>query len=116
MAAAVTARTRRSPQRGVAPGRRAGRVRWDRVSRIALLAMLAVILLLYVSPAKHWLEQSSTRAAQHAELSRLKSEHAGLERKVRAFRDPGSLEREARRLGMIERGERGYVIENPPGD
>ena len=114
MAAPVTARTRRSPGSGVAGGRRAGRIRWDRVSRIALLAMLGVILLLYVSPAKHWLEQSRTRSAQHRDLARLKAENAGLKRKVRALRAPGSLEREARRLGMIKRGERSYVIENPP--
>ncbi len=114
MAATVTAGTRRTPQRSLARAGRAGRIRWDRVSRIALLGMLGVILLLYVSPAKHWLEQSSTRSAQREELSRLNAENAGLTRKVRAFSDPGSLEQEARRLGMIKRGERSYVIENPP--
>jgi len=98
----------------VARAARAGRIRWDRVSRIALLVTLGAILLLYVSPAKHWLEQSSTRAAQHEELSRLNAENAGLKRKVRAFSNPSSLEQEARRLGMIKRGERSYVIENPP--
>lgn len=114
MAATVTPGTRRSARRRVTRAHRAGRIRWDRVGRIALLGMLGVILLLYVSPAKHWLEQSSTRAAQRQELSRLNAENAGLKRKVRAFSHPGSLEQEARRLGMIRRGERSYVIENPP--
>jgi cell division protein FtsB len=108
MAATVSARTRHSPQP------RAGRIRWDRVNRIALLAVLGVIVLLYASPAKHWLEQSSTRSAQRAELSRLNAENAALKRRVRAFSDSGSLEHQARRLGMIKRGERSYVIENPP--
>jgi len=115
MAATVTARTHRPSQRRVVRAQRAGRIRWDRVGRIALLAVLGVIVLLYVSPAKHWLEQSSTRDAQQEELSRLNAEKASLQRKVRAFSDTSSLEREARRLGMIKRGERAYVIVNPPG-
>ena len=115
MAAAATARTRRSaprPRPRAASG--SGRIRWDRLGRIALLAMLAVILLLYASPTKHWIEQSGTRSAQKRELKQLSAENATLERKVRALRDPGALEQEARRLGMVRRGERSYVIENPP--
>ena len=111
MDAAATARTRRVSQRR---GARVGRIRWDRVGRLALLAMLGGIILLYISPTKHWIEQSGTRAAQRDELSRLNAENTRLEHKVRAFSDPSSLEREARRLGMVKRGERSYVIENPP--
>ena len=114
MAPEVTARTRRStpPPRSRPAGR--GRIRWDRLGRIALLAMLAVILLLYVSPTKHWIEQSGTRSAQKTELRQLSAENRTLKSKVRALRDPGTLEQEARRLGMVKRGERSYVIENPP--
>ena len=111
MDAAATARTRRIAQHRVA---RPGGIRWDRVGRIALLGMLCGILLLYASPAKHWLEQSSTRTAQRGELTRLNAENARLKRRVRALGDPASLEQEARRLGMVKRGERSYVIENPP--
>jgi hypothetical protein len=68
-------------------------IRWDRVGRIALLGTLAVIMLLYVSPARHWVEQQRT-AGEH--------------------RQPEALEREARRLGMVRQGERSYVIENLP--
>jgi cell division protein FtsB len=114
MAAAASARTRRASQRRAARTGAVGRVRWDRVGRIALLAVLGGILILYASPAKHWIEQSGTRAAQRDELSRLNTENVRLKRKVRAFSDPGSLEQEARRLGMVKRGERSYVIENPP--
>src|SRR5215207_7872133 len=98
----ATARTRRSAPRPTARPRRGGRIRWDRLGRIALLAMLGVILLLYVSPTKHWIEQSGTRSAQKRELDQLTAENA-------------TLEQEARRLGMVKRGERSYVIENPPG-
>ena len=112
MAAAATARTRRAYPRHRPGG--GGVIRWDRVGRLALLAMLGVILLLYASPTKHWIEQSGTRSAQRAELEQLRKDNAALRVRARALRDPGTLEQEARRLGMIRRGERSYVIENPP--
>ena len=112
MHATATARMRRP--RPTPPRRGGGPIRWDRLGRIALLAMLGVILLLYISPAKHWIEQSGTRSAQQHELKELNGENATLKRKLRALRDPATLEQEARRLGMVRRGERSYVIENPP--
>jgi cell division protein FtsB len=93
--------------------RRSG-IRWDRVGRFALLTTLVVILLLYLSPAKHWIQQSRTAGAQQDELGELAEENKELKRRVRALRDPGALEREARRLGMVRQGERAYVIENLP--
>ena len=115
MAPEATARPRRSPPRPRArPAGGSGRIRWDRLGRVALLAMLAAILLLYVSPTKHWTQQSGTRSAQKTELRQLSRENRTLKSKVRALRDPGMLEQEARRLGMVRRGERSYVIENPP--
>jgi cell division protein FtsB len=96
------------------PRRRRSGIRWDRVGRFALLTTLVVILLLYLSPAKHWIQQSRTAGEQQAELSDLADENKELKRRVRALRDPGALEREARRLGMVRQGERAYVIENLP--
>ena len=89
-------------------------IRWDRLGRLALLGTLFVILLLYVSPAKHWLQQSSTAGAQRQELDELIRENRQLKERVQALRDPGALEREARRLGMVRQGERAYVIEGLP--
>ncbi len=100
----------------VAARRRRTTIRWDRVGRVALLATLVVILLLYLSPAKRWFEQSSTAGAQHQELRELQRDNRELERRVRALDSPGALEREARGLGMVKQGERSYVIENLPGE
>lgn len=111
--AAASAPARQRRQRQTARSGRGG-VRWDRVGRIALLGTLAVILLLYISPAKHWLEQSSTAKSQQAELAELERDNAGLKQRVRTFRNPASLELEARRLGMVREGERAYVIERLP--
>ena len=90
-----------------------GTIRWDRVGRLALLGTLGVILLLYISPAKHWLEQSRTARAQKEELQALNAENHTLKRRLRGLRNPATLEAEARRLGMVKEGERSYVIRNP---
>jgi cell division protein FtsB len=89
-------------------------IRWDRIGRVALLGTLAVIMLLYVSPTRHWIEQSQTAGEQNAELRELLAKNRQLKRRVRELKTPGALEREARRLGMVRQGERAYVIENLP--
>ena len=95
--------------------RRSG-IRWDRVGRVALITTLGVIMLLYVSPALHWLEQTRTAGEQRSELSELTAKNRELKRRLRELRSPGALEREARRLGMVREGERSYVIEALPRD
>lgn len=94
--------------------RRHTSIRWDRLGRVALLGTLIAILLLYISPAKHWWQQSRTAGAEKQELRDLTEENRSLKKRVRALRDPGALEREARRLGMVRQGERAYVIEGLP--
>ncbi len=103
------ARRRASANLRAGPG-----IRWDRVARIGLLVMLGGILLLYVSPAKHWWEQSHTASSQQAELEALQAENQQLTHRVRTLANPDTLEQEARRLGMVKVGERSFVIENPP--
>lgn len=93
---------------------RRGAIRWDRVGRYALLGTLLVILALYVPPAKHWIEQSRTAGHQQQDLRQLTEQNRTLKSRVRELRNPRALEREARRLGMVKRGERAYVIENLP--
>ncbi len=93
---------------------RRGPIRWDRVGRYALLGTLLVILLLYVSPALHWLAQSRTDGEQRQELRDLTHENRSLKRRVGELRDPRALEREARKLGLVKHGERAYVIEHLP--
>jgi cell division protein FtsB len=103
-----------NPRRRASEAFGASAIRWDRLGRLALLVLLGGILLLYVSPAKHWWEGSRTAASQSAELRELEAEHAELERRAAELRNPNTLELEARKLGMVQQGERAYVIENPP--
>jgi len=92
------------------PARRTS-IRWDRLGRLALLGTLIVILLLYISPARHWLQQSSTAGEQRNEVQELTQENKQLKKRLHALKDPGALEQEARRMGMVRQGERAYVIE-----
>jgi cell division protein FtsB len=115
MAGAASAR---SPRPRIAPrsGRRAAPgagIRWERVGRVALLFVLGVIVLLYIPPVKHWIQQSGTAARGHAQVRELKRERALLEARLRALTGPGAVEREARRLGMVRPGERPYVVQMP---
>ncbi|MEJ7718693.1 MAG: hypothetical protein WKF31_12285 [Thermoleophilaceae bacterium] len=128
-ASSVTRTRRRSapgagrarPQRGErgrgpvrAAGGRPGRIRWDRVGRVALLVVLVAILLLYIAPVSHWMTQSRTAGDYRAEVHRLVVERERLRGRIATLGRPDGLEREARKLGMVRRGERAWVIEGLP--
>jgi len=106
--------TARAPRRRASAGLKRGGIRWDRLSRVALLVLLGGILLMYVSPAKHWWDSSRTAAAQTQELNHLEAENKRLKERAALLREPDTLELEARKLGMTRSDERAFVIENPP--
>lgn len=114
----AAAATRRAAPARRRPARTAGAggIRWDRVGRIGLLTVLGVILLLYISPAKNWIQQSRAAGTQQQQLRDLQQRNRTLKRRVGALRNPATLDREARRLGMVGPRERSFVIENLPKD
>jgi len=91
-----------------------GRIRWDRVGRVALLCLLFVVLMLYIAPLRNWLAQSRMANLERGETHALEREHERLARRARDLERPAVIEREARRLGMVRRGERPFVIEGGP--
>ena len=64
-------------------------------------------------PAIGW-SSRARRASRPVSCSRLTAENKTLKKRVHALRDPGALEREARRLGMVRQGERPYVVQGLP--
>jgi cell division protein FtsB len=86
-------------------------IRWERVGRIALLAVLGVILVLYIPPVTHWIQQKQTASRSHEQLRELEREQAQLKARLRELSGPGAVEREARKLGMTKRDERPYAVE-----
>ena len=118
------ARSARAPRRAPVTRPKAARpralpggargIRWDRVSRVALLVVLLGMLFLYIGPARsYW---STVQEAKHrrADVARLKHENTKLRARRDALRNPAALEREARRLGMVRPGERSYVVKHLP--
>src|SRR4051794_35521757 len=109
-AAATRVRPRPRSRSSVAAG-----IRWDRVGRFGLLAVLGIILLLYISPVVHWIEQSRTASHERSQVQSLQAEHDTLQARLRELHSPGAVEREARRLGMGAPGEKPYVVRGIAG-
>jgi cell division protein FtsB len=90
------------------------RVRWDRVGRVALLFVGLLLIYLYINPLRTYLSTWQEAKAKRAEVSVLQHEHDQLVRRQRALRRPGSIEIEARRLGMVKPDERAYIVRGLP--
>lgn len=86
------------------------RVRWDRVGRIALTLVLFGVLVSYLNPLVNLVDAWRDSKAGEERLAELQSEHASLEQQVEEASSPLTVEREARRLGMVQPGERSYVV------
>jgi cell division protein FtsB len=92
------------------------RVRWDRLGRVAMAGVLVALAYLYLSAGVHmfstWRQShrtSATVSAMEREYRTLSLEHESLGKQA-------ALEAEARRLGMIKKGERPYVVSGLPND
>jgi len=90
------------------------RVRWERVGRVGLLVVLAIVVGLYV---EHTLSYFSTRAQanhQQAIVNQLAHQNARLSRQVKSLNNPSTIVSQARALGMVRPDERSYVITGQP--
>jgi cell division protein FtsB len=115
--AATTARrhaagTRSRPRTGRAAGR--GGVRWDRVARVSLLVVLALIVASYVGPAAGYLEAWRLAKETRAEVTDLRRDNDRLRERARRLASSEAVELEARRAGMGRPGEQIYVIRGLP--
>jgi cell division protein FtsB len=88
----------------------APRVRWDRIGRLALLFVGLLLVYLYINPLRTYVSTWQEARAKRQEVTQLQHEHADLVRRARALRSAGSIEVEARRLGMVKADERAYVV------
>jgi len=112
MAAARTTARSRAP-RTPAPARKG--IRWDRLGRIALMCVLGLVIYLYVGPVTAWFATYGEAEKRRGEVAALQERNTELRNRKDALRRDGTLEREARRLGMIRNGEKAFVVEGLPG-
>jgi cell division protein FtsB len=93
----------------------AARIRWDRIGRWALICVFAFVLYLYIGPARTWLATYGEAKRKRAEVAQLRVQNERLRAHKRELKQPGAVEREARKLGMVKAGEKLYVVEGLPG-
>ena|SRR5919197_3434008 len=105
----------RAKPRAVAGGRpRTAGIRWDRISRLALLGVMVVLLGLFIGPARSYISTWQKAKHERAVVASLKRENAQLRARRAALTHPAVLEREARELGMTRPGERIFVLRGLP--
>ncbi|HZH23849.1 MAG TPA: septum formation initiator family protein [Solirubrobacteraceae bacterium] len=86
------------------------RIRWDRVGRWALICVFALVLYLYIGPARTWVSTYAEAKRKRQDVAALRAENARLRERKQRLVQPGAVELEARKLGMVKGGEKLYVI------
>jgi hypothetical protein len=94
----------------------AARVRWDRLGRLAMLAVLAALLYLYLSAGVHMLSTWGQARHDRATVVAMEREHQTLVRQREALGRQGTVEAQARQLGMKKSGERQYIVPGLPAN
>jgi hypothetical protein len=92
------------------------RVRWDRLGRLAMLFVLAALLYLYLSAGTRMFSTWHQSRHDSATVASMEREHASLVRQREALGRQGTVEEQARRLGMKKANERAYVITGLPAN
>jgi hypothetical protein len=91
-------------------------VRWDRLGRVAMVCVLAVLLYLYLSAGIHMLSTWSQARRDSAAVVAMQREHEVLVRQREALSRKGTVEAEARQLGMMKAREQPYVVTGLPSN
>jgi hypothetical protein len=89
-------------------------MRWDRVSRAAMLLVLVVLAYLYISPVRGLISDLHEAASRHLQVVSLERTYAELRAQERTLARASTLEIEARNLGLVRPGEREYVVSGLP--
>ena len=92
-----------------------GRVRWDRVGRVSLLVVLAIVAGLYVQRGIAYFSARSQADQQRAIVQQLTRSNASLRAQQRSLNDPTTILSDARALGMVRPGEHPYEVTGLPG-
>jgi hypothetical protein len=116
VSAARSGASRRDSRSGAhaAIGALGARVRWDRLGRVAMLGVLVALLYLYASAGVHMLSTWRQAHRDDATVAAMEREHRALAGQREVLTRAGTLETEARQLGMIKVGEQPYVIGGLP--
>jgi len=92
----------------------APRVRWDRIGRLALIVVGLLLVYLYINPLRSWVSTLQEAKTKRGDVAALQHEQRQLVQRKRALQAPGAVDTEARRLGMVRRDERAFVVRGLP--
>jgi hypothetical protein len=84
------------------------------VGRIAMLCVGVALLYLYLSAGIHMLSTWRQARSDSSTVAAMEHEHVLLKRQHEVLGRRGTMEEEARRLGMMKRGEQSYVVTGLP--
>jgi cell division protein FtsB len=84
------------------------------MGRIAMLLVLGALLYLYLSAGISYLSTWREAKSRDAAITTMERQNASLEAERIALGRPGTVEAEARRLGMVHPGERAYIVTGLP--
>jgi len=91
-------------------------VPWDRLGRTAMLAVMVAIAYLYLSAGLRLFSVWGESKRDAAQVRALEGQNRRLQRQHSLLASPGSVQTQARRLGMIRRGEQAYVVSGLPNN
>jgi hypothetical protein len=92
------------------------RVRWDRLGRLAMLCVLGALLYLYLSAGIHMYSSWGQARRANSSVAAMEREHKTLVRQHEALGRQGTVEAEARVLGMKKTRELQYVVSGLPAN
>jgi hypothetical protein len=81
-----------------------------------MLFVAAALLYLYLSAGIHMLSTWGQSRHDSATVASMERENVVLKRQHEVLGRRGTLEEEARRLGMIKQGEESYIVSGLPGN
>ena len=116
--AARTAPQRQRPQRatpGFQPRRvtsRAplSRIRWDRASRVGMVAVLGVIAVLWISGISSLLGSHAQAERGLTQVRTLSAQRDKLLAEEKALGQKATILSQARSLGMVKKGEQSFIV------
>ena len=74
------------------------------------MLVLFGVMVSYLNPLVNLLQAWQGSKSSDAQLAQLKREKVDLTERLRDVSSPAALEREARRLGMVQPGEHAYIV------
>jgi len=92
------------------------RVHWDRLARLAMAFVLVALFYLYMSAGIHMFSTWRQARRDTGLVVSMQHEHTALVRQHEVLGRQGTVEVEARRLGMVKSNEQTYVVGGLPGN